>query len=89
MVVKQLQIIFHIDLLPNISALRVKTDGGMSVGMSEGVGSAEANVRQSNVNRIILPDFAETLESWDRQISSSRVFMCYQLSNRAGCHDAS
>jgi hypothetical protein len=53
---------FHINLVPNISALRVKTDGGTSVGMSEGVGlgSAEATVRYSKVKRIILPDFGES-----------------------------
>jgi hypothetical protein len=59
MVVKQLQIMLHIDLEPNISALRVKTDGGMSVGMFDGVGRAEANVRYSKVKRIILPHCGE------------------------------
>ena len=55
MVVKQLQIMCHIDLVPNISALRVKTNEGISVGMSEDVGRAQANVRYSKVKRIILP----------------------------------
>lgn len=43
MVAKQLQHILHIDLLPKILALRMKSDGELSVGKSEGVGKAKAN----------------------------------------------
>jgi hypothetical protein len=55
MVDKQLQIMFHSDLVPNVSTLRAKSEGGMSIGMSEGVGRAreEPNERYSNVKRII------------------------------------
>jgi hypothetical protein len=57
MVDKQLQIMFHSDLVPNLSTLRTKSEGGMSIGMSEGVGRAreEPNERYSKVKRIILP----------------------------------
>jgi len=41
MVEQQLQIMFHIDLVPNISALRAKSEGEMLVGNSEGVGRAK------------------------------------------------
>jgi len=55
MVEKQLQIMFHIDLVPNISALRAKSEGEMLVGSSEGVGRAKEkpNVMYSKVKRII------------------------------------
>ena len=55
---KQLQIMPHIVLVPNTSALRVKTDGGMSVRRSGGVGEAkiEPNERHSRVKRIIVPE---------------------------------
>ena len=55
MVAKQLQIMCHINLVPNILSQWAKTDEGMSVGMSESVGRAQANVRYSKVKRIILP----------------------------------
>jgi len=55
MVVKQLQIMCHINLVPNILSQWAKTDEEMSVGMSESVGRAQANVRYSKVKRIILP----------------------------------
>ena len=56
MVEKQLQIMFHIDLVPNLSASRAKSEWEMSIGMSEGVGSAkeEPNERYSKVQRIIV-----------------------------------
>jgi hypothetical protein len=55
---KQLQIMPHIDLVPNISALRVNNDGGMSVGRSEGVGRAkeEPSERYNKIKMIILPE---------------------------------
>ena len=55
MVDKQLQIMFHNDLVPNWSTLRTKSEGGMSIGMSEGVGRAkeEPNERYSKVKRTI------------------------------------
>jgi hypothetical protein len=57
MVDKQLQIMFHSDLVPNVSTLRTKNEDGMSIGLSEGVGRAreEPNERYSKVTRIILP----------------------------------
>ena len=57
MVDKQLQSMFHIDLVPKLSTLWVKSEGRMSIGMSEGVGTAreEPNERYSKVKRIILP----------------------------------
>ena len=56
---KQLQIMFHIDLVPNLSALpllRGKSEGEMSIGMLEGVGSAKEKLdeRYSNAQRIML-----------------------------------
>jgi hypothetical protein len=53
---KQLQIMFHNDLVPNLSTPRNKSEGGMSIGMSEGVGRAmeEANERYSKVNGMII-----------------------------------
>lgn len=53
---KQLQIMFHIDLVPNLSALRTKSEGGMSIGMLEGVGSAKEKLdeRYSKAQRIML-----------------------------------
>jgi predicted ATPase with chaperone activity len=57
MVEKQLQIMFHSDLVPNVSTLRAKSEGEMSIGMSEGVGRAREvpNERYSKVKIIILP----------------------------------
>ena len=56
MVDEQLQIMFHIDLVPNLSILREKSEGGMSIRMSEGVGRVmeEPNERYSKVKRIII-----------------------------------
>ena len=58
MVDKQLRVMPHIDLVPNISSLRARNDGGTLVGMSEGVGVARAKVKPneacSKVSRIIL-----------------------------------
>ena len=51
---KQLQIMVHIDLVPNILGLRMKTDGGTSSGMSEGVGRAKTTEGYSKVKRVIL-----------------------------------
>ena len=45
MVDKQLHIMLHIDLVPNILVLRVKTDGGVSVESSGAVGRAKAHER--------------------------------------------
>ena len=59
---KQLHIMFHNDLFPNLSPLRDKSEGGMSIGMSEEVGRAidERNERYSKVKRItILPALVE------------------------------
>ena len=59
---KQLQIMFHNDLVPNLSPLRDKSEGGMSIRMSEEVGRAidERNERYSKVKRItILPALVE------------------------------
>ena len=57
MVDEQLQIMFHIDLIPNLSTLRAKSEGKKSIGISEGVGRAreEPNERYSKIKRIILP----------------------------------
>ena len=46
----------HIDLVLNISASRAKSEEGMSMGMSEGVGSAkeEPNERYIKAQRIIV-----------------------------------
>ena len=59
MVEKQLQIIFQIDLVSNLSALpllRAKSEGEMSMGMPEGAGSAKEKLdeRYSKAHRIIL-----------------------------------
>ena len=58
MVDKQLQIMFHIVLVPNLSTLRETSEGGMSIGISEGVGRGmgmdEPNERYSTVKRIII-----------------------------------
>jgi hypothetical protein len=56
---KQLQIMFHIDLVPKLSALallREKSEGKMSIGMSEGVGSAKEKLDEmySRAQRIML-----------------------------------
>jgi hypothetical protein len=53
---KQLHIMLHIDLVPNLSTLRDKSEGGRPIGMSEGVGRAmeEANERYSKVKKIII-----------------------------------
>ena len=58
MVEKQLQIMFNIDLVPNISALRAKSEGEMLVGRAEGVGRAKekSNERYSKDKRIIFPE---------------------------------
>ena len=58
MVEKQLQIMFHIDLLPNISASRVRSEGDMWIEVSDGVGSAneEPNERYNKAQRIIVFD---------------------------------
>ena len=47
----------HIDLVPNLSASRARSDGDMWIGMlAEGVGSAEEepNERYSKAQRIIV-----------------------------------
>ena len=56
MVDKQLQVMPHIDLVPNVSSLRVRYDGGMLVEISEGVAGAKVkpNEAYSRVSRIIL-----------------------------------
>jgi len=55
MVDKQLQTMFHIDLVPNLSMSRAKSEE-MSIGMSEGVGSAKDKLdeRYNKAQRIIL-----------------------------------
>ena len=55
---KQLQIMFHIDLLPNISASRVRSEEEMWIGVSDGVGSAneDPNERYNKAQRIIVFD---------------------------------
>jgi len=47
---------FHIDLVPNLSASRAKGEGEKSIGISEGVGSAKAelNERYNKAQRIIV-----------------------------------
>ena len=59
MVEKQPQIMFHIDLVPKLSALpllREKSEGGMSIGVPEGVGSAKEKLdeRYIKAQRIML-----------------------------------
>jgi hypothetical protein len=51
MVEKQLQIMFHIDLVPNISALRTKSEGGMLVGSSEEVGEGKGEAKMRRIVR--------------------------------------
>jgi len=53
---KQLQMMPHIDLVPNLSASRVKSEGEKSIGMSDGVGSAkeEPNERYNKAQRIMV-----------------------------------
>jgi len=53
---KQLQMMLHIDLVPNLSASRAKIEGEKSIGMSEGVGSAkeEPNERYNKAQMIIV-----------------------------------
>jgi len=53
---KQLQMMPHIDLLPNLSASRAKIEGEKSIGISEGVGSAkeEPNERYNKAQMIIV-----------------------------------
>jgi len=55
---KQLHMMLHIDLVPNLSASRAKGEEGMSMGMSEGVGSAkeEPNDRYNKAQMIIVLD---------------------------------
>ena len=55
---KQLHMMLHIDLVPNLSASRAKSEGEMLIGVSEGVGSAkeELNERYSKAQRIIVLD---------------------------------
>ena len=79
MVDKQLQIIFHSDLVPNWSTLRAKSEGGMSIGMSEGVGKAreEPNERYSKVKRIILSAAVDL-----KGLKTSRS-VCYFLCEKA------
>ena len=52
---KQLQMMLHIDLVPNLSASREKIEGEKSIGISEGVGSAkeEPNERYNKAQIII------------------------------------
>jgi hypothetical protein len=80
MVDKQLQIMFHSDLVPNLSTLRAKSEGGMLIGMSEGVGRAreEPNERYtySKVKRIILPATVElTLKGLQNKSKSLLLYM--------------
>jgi len=53
---KQLQMMLHIDLVPNLSASRAKSEGEKSIGISEGVGSAkeEPNERYDKAQMIIV-----------------------------------
>ena len=55
---KQLQMIFHIDLVPNSSSPRANSEGDTLNTSSEGVGSAkdESDEKYSNTQRIILLD---------------------------------
>ena len=55
---KQLQMMLHIDLVPNLSASRAKIEGEKSIGISEGVGRAkeEPNERYNKAQRIIVLD---------------------------------
>ena len=59
---KQVQIMPHNDLVPKTSALRVKTDGGMSVKRSGGVWGVEVepNERYSRAKKIIVPVLSTT-----------------------------
>jgi len=55
MVEKQLQMMFHIDLVPNLSASRAKSGEEMSMGMSDGVGNAkEPKEKYIKAQRIIV-----------------------------------
>jgi len=58
MVEKQLHMILHIDLVPNLSASRAKGEGDMLIEISEGVGRAEEqpNERYNKAQRIIVLD---------------------------------
>ena len=58
MVDKQLQVMPHVDLVPNVSSLGVRNDGGMLVGVTEGVARAKVkpNEAYSKVGRIILAE---------------------------------
>jgi hypothetical protein len=60
MVNKQLRVMPHIDLVPNVSSLRMGNDGGMLVGISEGVARAKVKPNEANseVSRIILMEGA-------------------------------
>ena len=55
---KQLHMMLHIDLVPNLSTSRGKSEVGISTGMSDGVGSAkeEPNERYSKAQRIIVSE---------------------------------
>ena len=76
---KQLQVMFHNDLVPNLSPLRDKSEGGMSIGMSEGVGRTieEANERYSKVKRIIIPPAPVELKTFKTSPS-----VCYFICKR-------
>ena len=65
MVEKQLKTMFHIALVANRS-LRAKSGGEKSIGMSEGVGSAneEPNERYIKAQRIILYRVG-TFKGWE------------------------
>ena len=56
MVEKQLQMILQIDLVPNVSASQANNEEEMSMGMSDGVGSAkeEPNEKYIKAQRIIV-----------------------------------
>ena len=58
MVEKQLQMMLHIDLVPNLSASRARSEEEKLIGISEGVGSAkeEPNERYNKAQRIIVFD---------------------------------
>ena len=72
---KQLQIMPHIDIVPKISALRVKIDGRKSGGRSAAVGRAkeEPSERYSKIKRIIV------LEGWNfkNTFKSCTTYMPY------------